>query len=414
MWNTSEQQDRVYGVLDVVTKPVQWLIGGVKMLFLLLIVAGVCIVAPIYYFLHGGGFASFEFELGCWVLGFLIMLFGAPAYTFIWGAVIFCSLFFWNINATESSGNLFMAVLWLYEGVGLTWVGAKILMWAERRWDRKAQEAAEEEHTRKAQEAAERSYRRERASTLSENAEILDSVAELISSTGSQAAEMMRAAKALKGAELGSTESVVLADISEILVRLANAGGGRLRAAARLFHGLRLRINPRIQDTVADTEEMLSCVTTSGDLTPPGMVLLLDMYDALQGTDFAAKAATTYLSLVSAAATLCGDSLALRLVTEAYAELLRPYLLKSSGDGNTGQSNCSSRSKCEKCVTGYQVLDLPYGAGADAVKAKKKAFAEFLHPDHLSGKSQRARLAAEEQLKRVNQACDHILQCIAE
>jgi len=128
-----ERQNRVYGVLDVATKPAQWLIGGVQLVILLFIVADVCIVVPIYYFLHGGTFSSFQFAVGCWILGFLVMLFGAPWYTSFWGAVIFCSLFWWDINKSDASGNVFLAVLWLYEGVGLLWVAVKVITWLQKR-----------------------------------------------------------------------------------------------------------------------------------------------------------------------------------------------------------------------------------------------------------------------------------------
>jgi energy-coupling factor transporter transmembrane protein EcfT len=134
--NNSEA--RVFGVLDIITKPLQWLIGGIKALFLLLIVAGVCIIAPIYSCLHGGGFSSFEFALGCYILGFLIMLFGAPIYTTIWCAAIFFSLMWWDINASQSSQLQFIAVAWVYEGVGLCWVGTKIGFKVNERRERRA------------------------------------------------------------------------------------------------------------------------------------------------------------------------------------------------------------------------------------------------------------------------------------
>lgn len=128
-----ERQARVYEVADFATKPAQWFIGGIKAVFLLLVFAGVCIIGPIYYFLHGGSFSSFQFGVGCWILGLLVMFFGAPWYTLFWGAVIFCSLYWWDINKDDASGNQFIAVLWLYEGVGLLLVAAKIVRWAKHR-----------------------------------------------------------------------------------------------------------------------------------------------------------------------------------------------------------------------------------------------------------------------------------------
>jgi DnaJ-domain-containing protein 1 len=113
--------------------PLRWLLDGVKAILFLLIVAGVCIIGSVQHFLQGGAFDSFQFAIGCWILGFLVMLFGAPLYTLFWGAAIYCSLFWWNINESESSSSLFSTVLWLYEGFGLLLVTTRIRHWANRR-----------------------------------------------------------------------------------------------------------------------------------------------------------------------------------------------------------------------------------------------------------------------------------------
>jgi hypothetical protein len=69
---------------------------------------------------------------------------------------------------------------------------------------------------------------------------------------------------------------------------------------------------------------------------------------------------------------------------------------------------------CEQCKQYFRVLGLTPEASAEEVRKKRRAFAEVLHPDQLGGKSAEAQYAAEEQLKVVNEACDHILQCSAE
>jgi hypothetical protein len=128
-----ESEQRAHGLFDIIMTPLRWLLDGVKTILFLLIVAGVCIIGSVQHFLQGGVFDSFQFAIGCWILGFLIMLFGAPLYTIFWGAAIYCSLFWWDINQSESSGNLFDTVLWLYEGLGLLLVTTKIRHWANRR-----------------------------------------------------------------------------------------------------------------------------------------------------------------------------------------------------------------------------------------------------------------------------------------
>ena len=83
----------------------------------------------------------------------------------------------------------------------------------------------------------------------------------------------------------------------------------------------------------------------------------------------------------------------------------------ASRDEETGENSDNAVSAvCEKCVKSYAILDLSQGAGRDEIK-KKRAFVEFLYPDQLGNKSESARHAAKEQLKRINQACDQILQC---
>jgi hypothetical protein len=126
-------QARVFGVLDVITKPVQWFIGGVKVFFLLLVAAGVCIGVPIYGYFQSGSFNSAQFALGCWILGFVVMFFGALWYSLFAGAAIFCSLFWWHINQDAASQSIFITVLWIYEGIGLLLVAAKIFRYFRKR-----------------------------------------------------------------------------------------------------------------------------------------------------------------------------------------------------------------------------------------------------------------------------------------
>jgi hypothetical protein len=146
-----------------------------------------------------------------------------------------------------------------------------------------------------------------------------------------------------------------------------------------------------------------------------GMVSLLANYDRQQGTTLSSKVASTYLSLVSAVSNHCEGSLAAKIVADAYVELLRPYIHGSGRDGYAGNSNPSGKSQrasaCEKCMKDLELLGLPVGASKDAVGQKRRDFADVLHPDHLGGKSERARNAAEQQMKIINAACDRLLSC---
>jgi preprotein translocase subunit Sec63 len=105
------------------------------------------------------------------------------------------------------------------------------------------------------------------------------------------------------------------------------------------------------------------------------------------------------------------------MVADKYTALLSLYIHDSGGDGDAGSSTSSTRnnsdrkSVCEKCVKGYQLLDLPLGASEDEVKQKRVALAQVLHPDHTGGMSKRTRDTAEEQLKSINAACNQIFSC---
>jgi hypothetical protein len=56
-----------------------------------------------------------------------------------------------------------------------------------------------------------------------------------------------------------------------------------------------------------------------------GMVSLLALHDKMENTLHAAKAAATYLFIVSAVSEHCKGSIAAKVVADAYRELLTPY-----------------------------------------------------------------------------------------
>jgi hypothetical protein len=146
------------------------------------------------------------------------------------------------------------------------------------------------------------------------------------------------------------------------------------------------------------------------------MIFFLAEYDKQKGTSLSSKAASTYLSSVSAVSNHCEGSLAAKIVTDAYIELLRPYTHESGGGGYAGNSNASGsksarKSLCEVCAKDFELLGLRFGATEDEVKQRRRACAEVLHPDQLGSKSKMARDAAEQQLKSINAACDRVLLC---
>ncbi len=72
-------------------------------------------------------------------------------------------------------------------------------------------------------------------------------------------------------------------------------------------------------------------------------------------------------------------------------------------------SNTETWARCRECSRAYQLIELPFGAGADEIKRAQRELAKSLHPD-VWGQRHGAGFA-EEQLKRINSACDHLAQC---
>jgi len=264
-----------------------------------------------------------------------------------------------------------------------------------------------------------RKMREKREHIRNENRELIDEVAAMVSSCGTQAAEIMLATQALTGGDVTTPEELFLDDIERILRVFLDTSNQSVEGVGRLYVKIRKLLSPSAQPilkTPGPEIELRSRQRNDG-VKKPKMVPLLDMYDRVRGTHLASSVALSYLSVVSAAAAHCGDSLAVRLVTEAYTALLRPHILKRDGDGKADHSYSSSSGRtavgaeCEKCASGYRVISLPVGAPEGEVRSRRRVFAEFLHPDQLGSKSDEARHAAEQQLMNVNEACDHILQC---
>jgi DnaJ-class molecular chaperone len=104
-------------------------------------------------------------------------------------------------------------------------------------------------------------------------------------------------------------------------------------------------------------------------------------------------------------------------VQAEYNSLFEPYLAGCEGDQATSQpdsdglqvSSDADDNACPGCADAYQLLELPFGAGKDAVSGARGELAQSFHPD-VFGNRRGARVA-EEQLKRINEACDHLLDC---
>jgi hypothetical protein len=93
-----DRQNRVYGVLDVATKPAQWLIGGFEVLLFGLILAGVAIGTPIYYFCTAGTVTSAMLITSALALAAVVLFFLSPWYFVVGGLVYWFTLGWWGWN----------------------------------------------------------------------------------------------------------------------------------------------------------------------------------------------------------------------------------------------------------------------------------------------------------------------------
>lgn len=360
------------------------------------------------------------------IISAIALLFSGGYFFFSIGIVAFFIL----LDAMGIVDARFCAGLIQALAVGVwPWLGYRVWRWFVRCEEEGSRLKTEQSLHEAAEQKRKVELKSERAGIEDEYKDLFDRVVKL-ASCWSTVSEMLRAAKALTGKDIArSAEGLFLVDTWEILIRIFAASGSAI-SVARLYAGIRIRIVERQQQNelpqigseygVSDAMEELRDVGTALNcsIKTPVMVSLLASYDKLQGTHLASKAAETYLAIVVAASGY-GRSVAVKMIATSYAELLNPFIVSDNGETNAGQSRTASSdkasrpSRCEECVKYYRILDLPSNAGHDEVKSKRRAFVEFLHPDQLGSKTEQARQAAEEQLKNVNEACDHILRCKA-
>jgi hypothetical protein len=115
-------------VLDILTKPLQWFLGGLKVLGFLLLAAAFAIISPIYHLITTGTASAIEIEVALFVLGVLILFFAAPWYTVLGGIALLATVFLYfalNPDGSVLSSELVRSVLWGFQLVGFIWVGAK-------------------------------------------------------------------------------------------------------------------------------------------------------------------------------------------------------------------------------------------------------------------------------------------------
>ena len=225
------------------------------------------------------------------------------------------------------------------------------------------------------------------------------------------------------GREFNATgpETVILSDVCSVISVISRAAGHPSIEIARLLHAVSVALAPDDAETQANDYTMQSDLYAmlgqweSRDVEEPLVLTSLAEYDETHDTGLAPKAARIYRDLVYVMAKLCESSPAAASVANRYDEVLDPYLSRNSRDrvarSDTGDSSlCGSHAEsCSECAEAYRLLELPFGADSDDVTKAQRELARNLHPDTW-GQKRGVRLA-EEQLSKINAACDHLFKC---
>jgi DnaJ domain len=114
--------------LDILTKPLQWFLGGLKVLGFLLLAAVIAIVTPVYHLVTTGTASAMEIEVALFVLGVLILFFSAPWYTVLGSIALLATVFLYfamNPDVSAPSYELARSALWGFQLVGFLWVASK-------------------------------------------------------------------------------------------------------------------------------------------------------------------------------------------------------------------------------------------------------------------------------------------------
>ena len=140
---------------------------------------------------------------------------------------------------------------------------------------------------------------------------------------------------------------------------------------------------------------------TEHELYVPEGLSLMGKLDQTLGTRVSGLWADAFKLLVVHTAACYEYSIAIEKLKYEYMTVL----------GLTAQSSASQidRARCGTCTQSYRLLELPFGSNKEAVASARREMAKSFHPDVWANK--RGAKAAEEQLKEINVAHDHLTEC---
>jgi len=217
--------------------------------------------------------------------------------------------------------------------------------------------------------------------------------------------QAVRTSAALYGdmQHLSSIESAIHMDVWQLISVFETAHGEHSDKLQRLYQVL-----------ATTWEERGDCAdeATGGErsaITVPATVQVLSSADSMFGGRMAYQAARCFHALADAASKCCAKSYAVRAAKDQYQAFLKPYMDGDSEQKASAGVDGGSAESCPNCTAAYELLELPIGANKDTIAAARRELARSLHPDAW-GKKRGVRFA-EEQLKRINAACDHLTKC---
>jgi hypothetical protein len=215
-----------------------------------------------------------------------------------------------------------------------------------------------------------------------------------------------RLTAALKASsEFLSFREVVEKDLLHILKLISVANGSVTKPLGQLYQAISSGWGERQQSIQSCKSEIARFRRAA--ICLPATVELMHHCDLVFNTQLTSSVAEAHKSFVIAARECCEPSHAVEAVQLEYFRLLEPYLAGCEGGQRTPARDTTG--SCQECNEAYQLLELPFGAGKDAVSDAKREMAKNFHPDAFGNR--RGVRVAEEQLKRVNAACDHLLEC---
>lgn len=254
-----------------------------------------------------------------------------------------------------------------------------------------------------------RNERRERAASLSASRKhkaFVEQFRRLKQDCTKRWKQAVRTAAALhgRGEQLSDIGSVMHLDVLQAISAITTANGKCTDSLALLYLALAKTWGDQNSTINGLKDEVMHHERSAVVL--PSTVEFLAFADQLFGSKMARQAAQAFQSLLSAASGCCKRSFAVKAVINRYQIVLAPYLVSPANESSDVKASAQPGIPCPTCKAAFELLELPVGADADTIARARRELAKSLHPDAWGNR--RGSKFAEEQLKRINAAYDHL------